>query len=732
MFACKITGENNKEESKMKKITIMMISAVLAALLIFTSCTQTADNTGMESTGQRSTSAVTTYSADPETDTAEDPTDDSKQATGDFTVTPGEGASDVTSENGVYTVISAGEYTLSGSLTNGQGVVDAPDDAEVTLILNGVSVSSQTTSPINVKNAGDVTVRSEEGTYNTVTDERTADPDAVSDEEENDDAAIYSVCDLKISGKGTLIVTSSYDNGIKSKDDLKIKNVTLKVTSAGSALKGNDSVTIESGEIILVSSSDGVKTSNSSISSKENQKGDIVIDGGHVDIYSAQDGLSAAHDVVISETEEASPTVNVFTASYADLASSSSGTDLYLIVAKGTYSAGNDYYAYFYNDEGEGVWKKCEYETMIYSGRTASYYGLLVSVPSSYGNVAFCIFDSGVTPDAENCTAATEGETVNTSMNGYLITDISSGVITGDWVQLSTGSGNSNKTAFSSKGVKAENEITVNGGTLNVYCMDDGLHANAGTALENGSAGVGNVTVNGGTVTVTAADDGIHADNKLCINGGCINIVKSHEGLEGNVIEINGGQTYVCGDDDGVNACKGASTPLVNVTGGYLDVTTPSGDTDGIDSNGNITISGGFIIVKSGAANGGMAGSVDTDGTVTVTGGTVVAFGGVCEVPSGSSVNTYVSSGTTFSAGGYSLKDSSGNEIASFTLSGSYSSVWIASDGIQLNGSYTLYNGTSKTLEWTQTSNVMGYSGGFGGGGFGGFGGFGGGKGGRR
>ena len=235
-------------------------------------------------------------------------------------------------------------------------------------------------------------------------------------------------------------------------------------------------------------------------------------------------------------------------------------------------------------------------------------------------------------------------------MNGYLLTSVSGDVISGDWVEI-TDSGNSSKIAYSAKGIKAENEIVVSGGTVTVCAMDDGLHANGGTALESGATGLGNVTIRGGSVTVTAADDGIHADSGLTVDGGTVIVIESHEGLEANVITLNGGTVDVYADDDGLNACKGNATPMVYVNGGTVRVRTPSGDTDAIDSNGSFQMTGGTVLVLGGAQMGNMAGSVDTDGSVIVTGGTIVALGGSCQLPQNGSVNTYVSSGTGFSAG---------------------------------------------------------------------------------
>ena len=227
------------------------------------------------------------------------------------------------------------------------------------------------------------------------------------------------------------------------------------------------------------------------------------------------------------------------------------------------------------------------------------------------------------------------------------------------------------------------------------------------------------MTVAGGTLTLSSGDDGIHGDGTVTVDGGVINILTAYEGVEGNVVVFNGGETYVNAKDDGVNAKSGSSTPLIQINGGLLKVTVGSGDTDGMDSNGNIVMTGGFVLVQSGSSMGGMAGSVDLDGTISVTGGTLVALGGICETPNGSGdCCTVLMSGQSFAAGEYTVTDGS-KTLFSFTVDASCQSGWIASDTLSQGGSYQILKDGSSVYSWSQTSQSVGSGGSsWGGGGF--------------
>ena len=163
---------------------------------------------------------------------------------------------------------------------------------------------------------------------------------------------------------------------------------------------------------------------------------------------------------------------------------------------------------------------------------------------------------------------------------------------------------------------------------------------------------------------------------------------------------------------------------------GYLDVAVKSGDTDGIDSNGNFTLSGGVIITRGapGTTGSGMSTGLDVDGTCSMTGGTLIAFNGLEKTPSTSSSVRYAStsssnsqsgpggrqgpggggtssSSVSLQAGNYTLN---GNGIdISFTNDYAYGSFLIYSSNLTTGSTYTLARNNSTVLSWSQSSNSV-------------------------
>lgn len=680
---------------KLNKIKRNCIAAVILTMCLMTAgCARNSTSTTTAS-GDETTITSDITKEDTDVTHADDAENYRVSITGDFTVTS-DTSDGVTQSGSVYTITKAGEYTVTGLLSEGQLIVDAGDEDEVTIVLNGTSITCSSGSPIYVKNASKVEIKSEENSFNEVIDNRTEATEDSSDDAGN--AAIYATCDLKLVGKGALVVTGNYNNGIQSKDDLSIKNVIVKVTAVNNAVKGNNAVDIESGNIIAISAKgDGIKTSNSNISNKGNQKGIVTITGGNIDVYAACDGIDAAYGVDISGDGN----LNIYTDTYSEYSEE--------VTSSGTSTSRNSS------------------ANKTASANTVSYVAASDTIANAPGGFGGGNIGGGNAPDMSNGNAPD----MNGGSGGNKAGDDRPGM-PGDFNE----SGNSSGQSYSTKGIKAESEINISGFTINICSTDDGIHANSDSGvLETGEDGKGTIVINGGSITISSGDDGMHADKQLDVNDGYINVVTSYEGLEAITINLNGGKIYVYATDDGINACTGdgKTSPIVNITGGYIDVTTTSGDTDGIDSNGNYVQTDGFVLVKGGSSSGNVSGSIDVDGTVTITGGTCVALGGVCETPV-NSANAYVLSSVSFSSGSYSLKDASGNEVISFTVDGTFVNGWICSDTLVTGTSYTLYRGSDSIADWTQESGTMGASGtgSFGGGNMGGMGGQNGGFGGGR
>ncbi|MEE0184247.1 MAG: carbohydrate-binding domain-containing protein [Lachnospira sp.] len=718
----------------LKKVNKSCVAAVILAMCLMTSgCGSQNYTTNNKNTDTTVTSSITAQ--DTNVTHADDADNYKTEITGEFSITSTDGST-ITQNDSVYTITQAGEYTVTGLLSEGQIVVNADDNAEITIVLNGTSITCSNGSPIYIKNADNVKIKSEENTYNCIVDARAeADDNSDNSSSENGNAAIYAACDLKLVGKGALSATGNYNNGIQSKDDISIKNVTIKVNAVNNAIKGNDEVAIESGEIIAISrKGDGIKTSNSSLSTKEKQKGNVIISGGNIDIYAACDGIDAAYGVDVSGDGN----LNIYTDTYSDyseaVAADTSGSSA---SSSGSPISTPDSSASNPGSSASNPGSSASNPGSSASNPGSSNQNQGSSSKSSSNATMMTYTTTANTDNQNNSRVGTPPDMNNAQNNGNMGNppDMNNSSSNSDnnpdmkgnfggrnraanGMPGNNSSGNSSKKSYSTKGIKAESEINISGAAINISSTDDGILANSDSGvLETGEDGKGIISISGGTITISTGDDGIHADKELNITDGYINVLTSYEGLEAITINISGGQSFVYAADDGINACTGdgTSTPLINITGGYVDVTTGSGDTDGIDSNGNYTQSGGMVLVKGGSSSGQVSGSIDVDGNITITGGTCVALGGICETPV-NSVNAYVFSSVSFNAGSYSVKDSSGNEIISFTLNNSYSNGWICTSALTTNTEYTLYCDGSSLTNWTQSAGTMGASnaGGFG------------------
>ena len=167
-----------------------------------------------------------------------------------------------------------------------------------------------------------------------------------------------------------------------------------------------------------------------------------------------------------------------------------------------------------------------------------------------------------------------------------------------------------------SKAIEANDSIRIADGVLYLTAGTDGLHAE-----NDEDASKGYIYIGGGSLTITAGDDAIHATTVVQTDGGTIAITAA-EGIEATYIQFNAGAISIQASDDGVNAAykSSAYTPTVEINGGEITVSMGSGDTDGIDSNGNIIVNGGSVSVTGNS-------TFDYDGTAQYNGGTILVNG---------------------------------------------------------------------------------------------------------
>lgn len=263
--------------------------------------------------------------------------------------------------------------------------------------------------------------------------------------------------------------------------------------------------------------------------------------------------------------------------------------------------------------------------------------------------------------------------------------------------------GNSNAPDYSCKALKATNTLSISGAKITADTQDDAIHSND------------IVYIGGGEMLLKAGDDGIHANNNVTIENANITISQSYEGIEAINITVNSGTLRITSSDDGFNACGGssmgggpiggggmrpratasyASEPLLTINGGYIIVNAQG---DGVDSNGNIRMTGGFCIVYGPSSS--MNGAIDSgDGNykATVTGGLILAVGvsGMAEsVESDTQGVLAFSCGTVSANSLMTICDADGNIVISFMAPKSYQTVIFCSPDLTSGSEYTVYYG---------------------------------------
>ncbi len=648
-----------------KRLCALLGSAVILSMTV-TACSGTAADSTDTTESQQAVSTGDTLSyddmfTDRDLDVGYEESDSVKISLSDDSTTVSSGSLDnsstddtvdgVTVDGNVITITSGGTYIISGTLTEGQLVVDA-DDEKVQLVLDNADITCATSAAIYVKSAGKTFITLAEGSENILMN--TAEFEAIDDN--NIDAVIFSKDDLALNGSGTLTINSENGHGIVSKDDLKITGGTYNITAASHALSGKDSVRIAAGTFNLVSGKDGIHSENADDSSK----GYVYIAGGEFTVDSTGDGIDASNIVQIDD---------------------------------GTFDI----------TAGGGVENSTKtHEDNMVGGPGGGNGPQMGEAPSEK--------PSGEAPQGDPGNNSSENSGSDNSSSDSSSSDIATPPEKPDSnTNQAAGteqseSDTSDSDSASTKGIKADGRLYINGGTFTINSADDSVHSNSA------------VTINDGTYTLTTGDDGVHSGEAVEINSGTITISESYEGLEGLTVTINDGDIDITSSDDGINAAGGneemgfgrmgndstenTSTDemWMEINGGYIHVLAGG---DGIDSNGDIAVNGGEVYIDGPSDNGNSAIDYGDRSACYINKGTVVAIGssGMAEDISDDSDQQVmlVKLDSQKEAGEVILTDSDGNEIITYTALKAYDCVIISAKDLEAGQTYTLTTSGTQT-----------------------------------
>lgn len=443
----------------------------------------------------------------------------------------------VTVENNKITITSAGTYSLSGKLDEGQVIVNVGDEDKVYLILNGVEITCSSSSPIYIMNAKKAIISLADGTENNITDGENYIYEDTSTDEPN--ATIFSKDDLILMGGGMLTVNANYNNGIVSKDDLKIQSGNYIVHSKNDGIKGRDRINITDGNITVNAKGDGIQSNND----EDTSKGYVYIEGGTINITSEEDGIQAETQALISN---------------GDITISSGGGS-----KNSSTSESGNWGNWGIPDKNMG--NKMKPNENINQDVSAS------------GNT-----DTASTEESSSAKAIKAGTNIVIEGGKINIDSSDDSIHSNDSITISGGEIN---VSSGDDGIHSDSNLTISGGSIKISKSYEGIESEI-------------INIEDGNINITASDDGINAaggNDGSSMNGrpGQNNFSSSSNGK----ININGGHIVVDASGDGID-----SNGSVYMTNGTVIVNGPTNNGNGaLDYDGTFELSGGILIAAGSA-----------------------------------------------------------------------------------------------------------------------------------
>lgn len=426
-------------------------------------------------------------------------------------------------DGSTITITDEGTYILSGTLTDGQIIVNAEDADKVQLVLNGVNITSSTSAAIYVAQADKVFVTTASGSENTLTNGG----EYIAIDDNNIDAVIFSKSDLTLNGEGSLTIDAKAGHGIVSKDDLVLTSGTYTITAASQGLSGKDSVCMADGTYKITSGKDAIHAENTD----DTNKGFVYIAGGTFTLDADGDGISASASVQIDDgkfsitTGEGSASATMKTEQMGDPRQQQNQTESTDTDTDSTSQKG------------------------IKSGTTLTING-----------------------------GTFETDTVDDSIHAggdIAVADGTFTLKTGDDAMHSDANVTIQGGAFSIptcyEGIEGLT-VTIDDGTFDITANDDGINAADGSATSNRPGEANDncaITVNGGEFTIVSDGDCLDSNGVLTIAGGTLNLTCNGNGntaldCDGTYTNTGGSVTTNDGSEENPNEMGGGGQGAPN------------------------------------------------------------------------------------------------------------------------------------------------------------------------
>ena len=232
------------------------------------------------------------------------------------------------------TIKEPGTYLLSGTCADGSIKVKKGTTG-VTLVLNGLTLTSETTAPIICAKSTEVSIVAAANTENALTDTENNNADDGGAEAENAVIKCKDGSAVTLCGTGTLNVIANGKNGIKSgastesegDASLTIRELTLNITApVNDAVNAEAALNVESGILTIAAGDDALHCDNAMNIGTESTAGPSItitacyegLEGAAVNIYSG--------DVSIAATDDCINAANPSLSGYSDALNISGGT----------------------------------------------------------------------------------------------------------------------------------------------------------------------------------------------------------------------------------------------------------------------------------------------------------------------------------------------------------------------------------------------------------------------